>query len=136
MDTSMYDETERFKRGVQVRREVLGDQYVQPAIERGAKDEFQRALQQFATEDCWGSVWCRPGLDRKTRSIINLTMLSTVGRVHELKLHIRGAINNGVSKDEIKEVFLQVGVYAGVPAAVEAFRCAGEVFADMDKEKK
>src|SRR3546814_9667781 len=95
MDTSKYDESERFKQGLQVRREVLGDEYVKPAIERGDKDEFQRALQQFATEDCWGSVWCRPGLDRKTRSIINLTMLSTVGRVHELKLHIRGAVNNG-----------------------------------------
>src|SRR3546814_3292143 len=83
MDTSKYDESERFKQGLQVRREVLGDEYVKPAIERGDKDEFQRALQQFATEDCWGSVWCRPGLDRKTRSIINLTMLSTVGRRSE-----------------------------------------------------
>src|SRR3546814_17280464 len=101
MDTSKYDESERFKQGLQVRREVLGDEYVKPAIERGDKDEFQRALQQFATEDCWGSVWCRPGLDRKTRSIINLTMLSTVGRVHEPKLHIRGAVNNGVDRTRV-----------------------------------
>ncbi len=134
MDTSKYDETEGFKRGLQVRREVLGDQYVVPSIEQGAKDDFTRKLQQFATEQCWGTVWCRDGLDRKTRSIINLTLLAGLGRTHELKLHVRGAINNGLTKDEIAEVFLQVGVYAGVPAAVESFRAAREVFADMEKK--
>ena len=134
MDTSKYNETEGFKQGLQVRREVLGDHYVEPSINTGASDPFSRDLQQFVTEYCWGTVWCRPGLDRKVRSIINLALLSALGRTHELKLHLRGGLNNGLSKDEIKEVFLQVGVYAGVPAAVEAFRTAREVFADMEKK--
>ena len=134
MDTSKYDETEGFKQGLQVRREVLGDSYVEPSIRTGAEDPFSHDLQQFVTEYCWGTVWCRPGLERKTRSIINLALLSALGRTHELKLHLRGALNNGVTKDEIKEVFLQVGVYAGVPAAVEAFRTGREVFADIDKK--
>ena len=134
MDTSKYDETEGFKQGLQVRREVLGDSYVEPSIKTGAEDPFSHDLQQFVTEYCWGTVWCRPGLDRKVRSIINLALLSALGRTHELKLHIRGGLNNGLTRDEIKEVFLQVGVYAGVPAAVEAFRTGREVFADMDKK--
>jgi 4-carboxymuconolactone decarboxylase len=134
MDTSKYDETEGFKQGLQVRREVLGDSYVEPSIRTGAEDPFSHDLQQFVTEYCWGTVWCRPGLERKTRSIINLALLSALGRTHELKLHLRGALNNGVTKDEIKEVFLQVGVYAGVPAAVEAFRTGREVFADIEKK--
>lgn len=134
MDTSSYDETEGFKRGLKVRREVLGDHYVEPSIRQGADDPFTRDLQQFVTEYCWGTVWCREGLDRKTRSIINLAMLAALGRTHELKLHIRGALNNGLSRDDVKEVFLQVGVYAGVPAAVEAFRAGREVFAELDKK--
>lgn len=134
MDTSKYDETEGFKRGLKVRREVLGDQYVEPAIRQGADDPFGHDMQQFVTEYCWGTVWCRDGLDRKTRSIINLALLSALGRTHELKLHIRGALNNGLTRDEIKEVFLQVGVYAGVPAAVEAFRTGRELFAEIDKK--
>jgi 4-carboxymuconolactone decarboxylase len=134
MDTSKYDETEGFKQGLQVRREVLGDSYVEPSIKTGAEDPFSHDLQQFVTEYCWGTVWCRDGLDRKVRSIINLALLSALGRTHELKLHIRGGLNNGLTRDEIKEVFLQVGVYAGVPAAVEAFRTGREVFADMDKK--
>lgn len=131
MDTSKYDETEGFKQGLKVRREVLGDQYVKPSIELGTKDEFTHKLQQFVTEYCWGTVWCRDGLDRKTRSTINIALLAALGRSNELKLHVRGAINNGMSKDEIAEVFLQVAVYAGVPAAVEAFRESRAVFEDM-----
>ena len=133
MDTSKYKETEGFKQGLKVRREVLGDSYVEPSINKGSSDPFTHDLQQFVTEYCWGTVWCRDGLDRKTRSTINIALLAALGRTHELKLHTRGAINNGMTKDEIKEVFLQVGVYAGVPAAVEAFRTASEVFADMEK---
>ena len=134
MDTSKYNETEGFKQGLQARRDVLGDAYVEPSIKTGAEDPFSHDLQQFVTEYCWGTVWCRDGLDRKTRRIINLALLSAFGRTHELKLHIRGGLNNGLTRDEIKEVFLQVGVYAGVPAAVEAFRTGREVFADMDKK--
>jgi 4-carboxymuconolactone decarboxylase len=131
MDTSKYNQTDAFTNGLNVRREVLGDGYVQPSIQRGSEDEFTRKLQQFVTEYAWGTVWCNDGLDRKTRSTINLALLAALGRSAELKLHTRGAITNGMSKDEIAEVFLQVAVYAGVPAAVEAFREAKTVFDDM-----
>jgi 4-carboxymuconolactone decarboxylase len=120
---------ELFDKGLKVRREVLGSEYVDNAIKNA--DDFSRSLQEFVTEYCWGELWNRPGLDRKSRSMLNLAMLAALNRPHEIKLHIRGAINNGMTKDEIKEVFLQVGVYCGVPAAVDAFRSAREVFAEM-----
>ena len=120
---------ELFDKGLKVRREVLGTEYVDNAIKNA--DDFSRTLQEFVTEHCWGELWNRPGLDRKSRSMLNLAMLAALNRPHEIKLHIRGAINNGMTKDEIKEVFLQVGVYCGVPAAVDAFRNAREVFAEM-----
>jgi 4-carboxymuconolactone decarboxylase len=120
---------ELFDKGLKVRREVLGSDYVDNAIKNA--DDFSRPLQEFVTEYCWGELWNRPGLDRKSRSMLNLAMLAALNRPHEIKLHIRGAINNGMTKDEIKEVFLQVGVYCGVPAAVDAFRSAREVFAEM-----
>ena len=120
---------ELFDKGLKVRREVLGSEYVDNAIKNA--DDFSRPLQEFVTEYCWGELWNRPGLDRKLRSMLNLAMLAALNRPHEIKLHIRGAINNGMTKDEIKEVFLQVGVYCGVPAAVDAFRSAREVFAEM-----
>ena len=119
---------ELFDKGLKVRREVLGSEYVDNAIKNA--DDFSRPLQEFVTEYCWGELWNRPGLDRKSRSMLNLAMLAALNRPHEIKLHIRGAINNGMTKDEIKEVFLQVGVYCGVPAAVDAFRSAREVFAE------
>tara|TARA_R110002096_G_scaffold43174_10_gene116394 strand:- start:1289 stop:1690 length:402 start_codon:yes stop_codon:yes gene_type:complete len=131
MDTSKYKNTEAFQAGLKVRREVLGDGYVEPSIKRGAEDEFTRKLQQFVTEHAWGTVWCSDGLERKTRSTINLALLAALGRPAELKLHTRGAITNGMTKDEIAEVFLQVAVYAGAPAAVEAFREAKAVFDEM-----
>ena len=120
---------ELFDKGLKVRREVLGSEYVDNAIKNA--DDFSRPLQEFVTEYCWGELWNRPGLDRKSRSMLNLAMLAALNRPHEIKLHIRGAINNGMTKDEIKDVFLQVGVYCGVPAAVDAFRSAREVFAEM-----
>jgi 4-carboxymuconolactone decarboxylase len=122
-----------YEDGLAVRRAVLGTEYVDRALANA--DAFTQPLQDFVTEYCWGGVWTRPGLPRKTRSLLNLAMLSTLGRTHELKLHVRGALNNGVSREEIAEVFLQVGVYAGVPAAVEAFRNAKEVFDEADKKK-
>jgi 4-carboxymuconolactone decarboxylase len=94
-------------------------------------DDFSRPLQELVTEYCWGEVWGRPGLERKTRSMLNLAMLAALNRPHEIKLHVRGALTNGVTKDEIKEIFLQVGIYCGVPAAVDSFRIAREVFKEM-----
>lgn len=115
-----------FDRGMKIRREVLGDEHVDRST--STADDFNRPLQEFITQYCWGEIWSRPGLDRKTRSIVNLAMLAALNRPHELKLHIRGALRNGVGKSEIGEVFLQAGFYAGGPAALDAVRIAREVF--------
>jgi len=125
--------TARFQKGLAVRRAVLGDAYVDASL--GRANDFNAALQVIATEWAWNEVWTRPGLDRKTRSMLNIAMLAALGRVHELALHTRGAINNGVTRDQIKEVLIQVGGYCGVPAAVEGFRVASQVLADIDAEK-
>jgi 4-carboxymuconolactone decarboxylase len=122
-----------YQEGLKVRREVLGAEYVNRAIANA--DSFTQPLQEFVTEWCWGGIWTRPGLPRKTRSLLNLGMLTALNRPHEIKLHVRGALNNGVSREEIAEVFLQAAVYAGVPAAVDAFRAAKEVFDEMDKKR-
>ncbi len=120
---------EMFEKGLSIRRDVLGADFVDKAI--ASADDFNRPLQELVTQYCWGDVWNRPGLDRKTRSILNLAMLSALNRPHELKLHIKGALNNGLTKDDIKEVFLQVAIYCGVPAAVDSFRIAREVFQEL-----
>jgi 4-carboxymuconolactone decarboxylase len=120
---------ELFDKGLKTRREVLGAEYVDAAISNA--DDFNRPMQELVTQYCWGDVWNRPGLDRRTRSFLNLAMITALNRPHELKLHVRGAINNGVSKDEIKEVFLQAAIYCGVPAAIDSFRSAREVFKEM-----
>src|SRR5262245_40083108 len=114
--------TARFQKGLAMRRAVLGDNYVDSSLARA--NDFNAALQVIATEWAWNEVWTRPGLDRKTRSMLNIAMLAALGRAHELGLHVRGAVNNGVTQDEIKEVLIQVGGYCGVPAAVEGFRVA------------
>ncbi|SIS02066.1 putative gamma-carboxymuconolactone decarboxylase [Pseudomonas sp. JV551A1] len=121
---------ELFAKGLATRREVLGAEYVDAAIKNA--DEFTLDLQHLVTQYCWGDVWNRPGLDRKSRSLLNLAMISALNRPHELKLHVRGALNNGLTKDEIKEIFLQVAIYCGVPAAIDSFRVAKEVFKEMD----
>ena len=118
-----------FQQGLQTRREVLGAEYVDAAIANA--DDFNRPLQELVTEYCWGDVWNRPGLDRRTRSMLNLAMLTALNRPHELKLHIKGALNNGVTKEEIREVLMQTAIYCGVPAAVDSFRNAREVFKDL-----
>ena len=123
------DEKGLFERGLKVRREVLGADYVDKSI--GSADEFQRHFQEYVTKHCWGAVWTRPGLPRKTRSMLNLAMLAALGRSNELKLHMRGAVTNGVSKEEMAEIFLQVGVYCGAPAALDCFKVAKEVFAEL-----
>jgi 4-carboxymuconolactone decarboxylase len=118
-----------FDKGLKTRREVLGAEYVDAALKNA--DDFNLPLQELVTEVCWDGIWNRPGLDRRTRSLLNLAMLTALNRPHELKLHVRGALNNGVSKDQIREVFLQTAVYCGVPAAIDSFRGAREVFKEM-----
>ena len=120
------DHKQRFDAGLKTRREVLGAGYVDKAM--AGVDDFSREFVELLNTYCWNDIWNRPGLSRKTRSMLNLAMLAALGKDHELKLHVRGALNNGLTKDEIKEVFLQAAIYAGVPAAVAAFRAAKEVF--------
>jgi 4-carboxymuconolactone decarboxylase len=119
-----------FERGLEIRKAVLGAECVDRAIQ--SADDFNRPLQELVTEYCWGAVWGRDGLDRRTRSMLNLAMLTALNRPHELELHVRGALKNGVTRDEIREVLLQVAIYCGVPAGVDAFRTARRVFAEID----
>ena len=121
---------ELFDKGLKTRREVLGAEYVDASIKNAT--DFNIDMQELVTQYCWGDVWNRPGLERKTRSFLNLAMITALNRPHELKLHVRGAINNGLTKDEIKEVFLQASIYCGVPAAIDSFRVASEVFKEMN----
>jgi 4-carboxymuconolactone decarboxylase len=122
---------ETYERGLEVRSAVLGSEYVSKAL--ADADEFSKPLQDLVTEYCWGAVWGRDGLPRKTRSMLNLAMIPILNRPNELRTHIKGALTNGVTREEICEVFLQVGIYAGVPAAVDSFRIAREVFAELDE---
>ena len=124
--------TETYDKGLEIRRAVLGNEYVDKAM--AAADDFNQPMQELVTEYCWGSVWGRPGLPRKTLSLLNLAMLSALNRSPELKLHVRGALTNGVTKNEIAEVFLQVAIYCGVPSAIDSFRTAREVFAETDSD--
>ncbi|KIL45143.1 4-carboxymuconolactone decarboxylase [Jeotgalibacillus soli] len=123
---------EKFEKGLEIRRSVLGAEYVDQSIQNAT--DFNRPMQELVTEYCWGEIWAREGLPKKTRSMLNLAMLTALNRPHELKLHVRGAVNNGLSKDDIQEVFLQAAIYCGVPAAIDSFRSAKEVFDEMDKE--
>lgn len=124
---------EKFEKGLEIRKSVLGAEYVDQSIQNAT--EFNMPMQELVTEYCWGEIWARPGLPKKTRSMLNLAMITALNRPHELKLHVRGAINNGLTKDEIQEVFLQAAIYCGVPAAIDSFRTAKEVFDEMDKEQ-
>jgi 4-carboxymuconolactone decarboxylase len=125
---------QRFETGMEIRKSVLGREFVEKSF--AAADDFNREQQELVTEYCWGAVWGRPGLEKKTRSMLNLAMLSALNRPHELKMHVAGALRNGVTRDEIKEVFLAVMIYAGVPACVDSFRIAREVFVEFDAQKK
>jgi 4-carboxymuconolactone decarboxylase len=124
-------DSERFDRGLSVRREVLGSEYVDRAL--ASADDFTRPMQQLVTEYCWGEVWTQPELSRRTRSLINIAMLSALNRSHELQLHLRGALRNGCTKEEIRAVLLQVAIYCGVPAAIEGFRLASAVLKEEPK---
>jgi 4-carboxymuconolactone decarboxylase len=122
-----------FDRGLKVRKEVLGEEYVNKSI--AGADEFTRTMAEWSTSYCWGALWTRPGLDRRSRSIANLSMIAALNRPHELKLHVKAAVKNGLTRDEIKEVLLQVAIYCGIPAGVDSFRTAREVFAQIEAEK-
>jgi 4-carboxymuconolactone decarboxylase len=125
MDKKTYD------KGVEVRKAVLGETYVNSALKN--VDDFNRPFQELLTEYCWGAVWGREELPRKTRSMLNLAMIAILNRPHELKLHIKGALTNGVTREEIREIFMQVAIYGGAPAGVDSFRIAREAFAEVDK---
>jgi 4-carboxymuconolactone decarboxylase len=120
---------ELFERGLALRREVLGSDYVDKSLK--AANDFTMAFQRMTTEWCWGYAWTRPGLDRKTRSLVNLAMLTALNRSPEIKLHVRGALNNGVTVDEIKEVLVHATVYCGIPAGLDAFKAANEVLKEV-----
>lgn len=122
--------TEMYDKGREVRSAVLGQSYVDKAVQNA--DDFTKPLQDLVTEYCWGAVWGRDELPRKTRSMLTVAMLAVLNRPQELRTHIRGALTNGVTRDEIREVLLQVAIYAGVPAAVDSFRVAKETLAEID----
>ncbi|MFI5953943.1 4-carboxymuconolactone decarboxylase [Cryptosporangium sp. NPDC051539] len=122
--------SETYEKGLGIRRAVLGTEHVNRSLEQAS--DFTRPVQDLVTEYCWGAVWGRPGLERKTRSLLNLAMLTALNRNHELAVHVRGAIGNGATVEEIQEVLLQAAVYVGVPAALESFRVAERVLAEMD----
>jgi 4-carboxymuconolactone decarboxylase len=126
VDKDMYD------KGLALRSAVMGKPYVDRALAANAND-FGKPVQDYITEHCWGAIWGREGLSLKTRSMLNLAMLSILNRHHELRGHIRGALNNGVTKDEIREVFMHVGIYAGAPTMLDSVRVAQEMFAETEK---
>lgn len=124
--------SEHYERGLKIRREVLGDDYVHQSTH--SVSEFMKPLQDLVTGYCWGDIWARPGLDRRARSLVNLSMLTALNRLNELRLHVRGAVNNGLTKAEIGEVLLQTAIYCGVPAAIDSFKAAQDVFGEIEKE--
>jgi 4-carboxymuconolactone decarboxylase len=128
----MSDDESRFERGIRVRREVLGDSHVDRSL--AAATDFTRVVQEYVTATCWGDVWSRPGLDRRTRSLLNLAMLTALNRPHEFSVHVRGALRNGCTQDEIQEVLLQTAAYCGAPAALESFRLAQQVIEQERQE--
>ena len=125
---------DRFKEGMKLRRQVLGADYVERSM--AGADEFSLPMQELSTEYCWGYVWTRPGLALRDRSLINIAMISALNRPHELKLHVKAALNNGVTREETREVLLQVAVYCGVPAGVDSVRIAREALAEVDQAKQ
>ena len=127
--TSDKTHLQSYEEGLQVRREVLGHAHVDKSLSQVS--EFARPMQELVTEYCWGEVWTRPGLPRATRSMLNLAMLTALNRSHELGVHVRGALTNGVTEEEIQEVLLQTAIYVGVPAALESFRVAEQVIKEF-----
>jgi 4-carboxymuconolactone decarboxylase len=130
------DKSEKYLEGLAMRRKVLGDKYVDASMKNA--DDFTRPLQDYLIEHAWGAVWTREGLEPRTRSMLNLAILAAINRPNELKLHVRGALNNGVTREEMREIFLHTAAYCGAPVALDAFKVAKAVFAEMeeDEEKK
>ncbi len=126
--------TDKFEQGLEIRRQVLGADYVDNSIAQAT--DFNMPMQELVTKYCWGEVWGRDTLPLKTRSMLNLAMITALNRPHELKLHVRGALNNGCSHEEIREVLLQTAIYCGVPAAIDAFRIAKGVIDEVEAESK
>ena len=126
MDKKMHD------KGLEVRKAVLGEAYVNNALK--SVDDFNRPFQEMLNEYCWGTVWGREELPRKTRSMLNIAMIAILNRQHEFRAHLKGALTNGVSRDEIREILMQVAIYGGMPAAVDSFRIAREEFAELDRD--
>ncbi|WP_027530609.1 carboxymuconolactone decarboxylase family protein [Bradyrhizobium sp. WSM3983] len=124
MDKKMHD------KGLDIRKAVLGEAYVNNALKN--VDDFNRPFQEMLNEYCWGTVWGREELPRKTRSMLNIAMIAILNRQHEFRAHLKGALTNGVTRDEIREILMQVAIYGGMPAAVDSFRIAREVFAEID----
>lgn len=124
MDKKMHD------KGLEVRKAVLGEAYVNNALKN--VDDFNRPFQEMLNEYCWGTVWGREELPRKTRSMLNIAMIAILNRQHEFRAHLKGALTNGVSREEIREILMQVAIYGGMPAAVDSFRIARDVFAEID----
>jgi 4-carboxymuconolactone decarboxylase len=127
-----YDWTEDFEKGVNLRKAVLGDAHVDRSLEKGKEDPFMMPIQQLTTDVGWGKVWARPGLERRERSMLSVTLLAALGKREELKTHLQGALNNGVTRGEIQEVLLHTTVYAGFPVGLDSFRVAKELFDDLD----
>lgn len=128
------EQSPTYQAGLAMRKKVLGEEHVNRSMNNA--DDFTRPLQQFLVENAWGAVWTREGLTLKERSMLNLAMLTALNRPHELKLHLRGALNNGLTKEQIREVFLQTAVYCGAPAAIDSFRTAQQVFAEIEAQSK
>jgi 4-carboxymuconolactone decarboxylase len=124
--------SDMYEKGLAIRKAVLGAEYVDKAI--AGADDFTRPIQELVTKYCWGEVWGRQTLSRRDRSLLNIAMISALNRPHELKLHVKGALTNGVSRDEIREVLMQVAIYCGVPAAVDSTRIAKEAFSEVDAQ--
>lgn len=122
---------QQFEQGLQMRKQVMGDAFVEKAFSN--LDAFTEPLQEFVTRNAWGTTWCREGLDLKTRSLLTISMLTALGRANEIKGHVRGAVNNGASMQEIQETLLHSAVYCGMPLAIEAFRSAHEVLKEMGR---
>lgn len=128
----MTEKSEKYRKGLAMRRKVLGDAYVDASMKNA--DDFTLPLQEYLIEHAWGAVWTRDGLEPKTRSMLNLAILAAINRPNELKLHVRGALNNGVTREEMREIFLHTAAYCGAPVALDAFKVAKAVFAEMEQE--
>jgi 4-carboxymuconolactone decarboxylase len=131
---SNQDKNDTYKAGLAMRRQVLGDKYVDESLRKAT--DFNRPLQDYLTEHAWGAVWTREGLPPKTRSMLNLAILTAINRPNELAIHLRGALNNGVTREEIREIFLHCGAYCGAPAALDSFKLASKVFDEIDAEQQ